>query len=79
MHLFDFKLHYIYAQGYKQRRAFIITQSPMESTARDFLKMVTDRKCGVIVMLCDLVEDGEVHKYYLCVYHSTTNWVLLSL
>ena len=49
-----------YAQGYKQQRAFIIAQSPMESTARDFWKMVTDRKCGVIVMLCDLVEDGEV-------------------
>ena len=47
-------------QGYKQRRAFIIAQSPMESTARDFWKMIYDRKCGVIVMLCDLVEDGEV-------------------
>ena len=49
-----------YAQGYKQQRAFIIAQSPMESTARDFWKMVIDRKCGVIVMLCDFVEDGEV-------------------
>ena len=47
-------------QGYKQQRAFIIAQSPMESTARDFWKMIYDRKCGVIVMLCDLVEDGEV-------------------
>ena len=47
-------------QGYKQRRAFIIAQSPMESTARDFWKMIYDRKCGVIVMLCDLMEDGEV-------------------
>ena len=25
-----------------------------------FWKMIYDRKCGVIVMLCDLVEDGEV-------------------
>ena len=47
-------------QGYKQQRAFIIAQSPMESTARDFWKMIYDRKCGVIVMLCDLMEDGEV-------------------
>ncbi|CAI8006852.1 Receptor-type tyrosine-protein phosphatase alpha [Geodia barretti] len=31
----------------------------MESTARDFWKMVHDRKCGVIVMLCDLVEDEQ--------------------
>ena len=52
------------SQGYKQQRAFIIAQSPMESTARDFWKMVHDRKCGVIVMLCDLVEDGEVAKPY---------------
>ena len=47
-------------QGYKQQRAFIIAQSPMESTARDFWKMVHDRKCGVIVMLCDLVEEEQV-------------------
>ena len=32
----------------------------MESTARDFWKMVHDKKCGVIVMLSDLVEGGEV-------------------
>ena len=49
-----------FVQGYKQQRAYIIAQSPMESTARDFWKMVTDRKCGVIVMLCQLEEDGKV-------------------
>ena len=32
----------------------------MQSTARDFWKMVYDRKCGVLVMLCDLVESGKV-------------------
>ena len=47
-------------QGYKQQRAFIIAQSPMQSTARDFWKMIHDRECGVIVMLCDVVEAGEV-------------------
>ncbi|CAI8031810.1 Receptor-type tyrosine-protein phosphatase alpha [Geodia barretti] len=52
-------IHAVFASGYKQKRAFIIAQSPMESTARDFWKMVHDRKCGVIVMLCDLVEDGQ--------------------
>ena len=57
----------IYAQGYKQQRAFIIAQSPMESTARDFWKMVYDRKCGVIVMLCDLVEGGKVLCVCVCV------------
>ena len=47
-------------QGYKQHRAFIIAQGPMESTAKDFWKMVHDKKCGVIVMLSDLVEGGQV-------------------
>ena len=51
--------HYI-TQGYKQQRAFIITQGPMKSTSRDFWKMVWSRKCSVIVMLSDLVEQGEV-------------------
>ena len=32
----------------------------MKSTCRDFWKMVYDRECGVIVMLSDLVENGEV-------------------
>jgi protein tyrosine phosphatase len=45
--------------GYKQHRAFIITQGPMQSTSRDFWKMVCSRKCSVIVMLSDLVEQGE--------------------
>ena len=62
------KVLYLNVQGYKQQRAFIIAQSPMESTARDFWKMVHDRKCGVIVMLCDLVEDGEVN---ICVFFVT--------
>ena len=49
-----------FIQGYKQHRAFIIAQSPMESTARDFWKMICDKKCGVIAMLCHLDEDGKV-------------------
>ncbi|CAI8021989.1 Receptor-type tyrosine-protein phosphatase epsilon, partial [Geodia barretti] len=53
-------IHAVFASGYKQKRAFIIAQSPMESTARDFWKMVHDRKCGVIVMLCDLLEKYTV-------------------
>ena len=47
-------------QGYKKRRAFIITQGPMRSTARDFWKMVYSRKCSVVVMLSDLIELDEV-------------------
>ena len=32
----------------------------MKSTCRDFWKMVYERECRVIVMLSDLVENGEV-------------------
>ena len=49
-----------YSQGYKQQRAFIIAQGPMQSTARDFWKMIHNRRCGVVVMLSDLVEAGKV-------------------
>ena len=56
-----------YSQGYKQQRAFIIAQGPMQSTARDFWKMIHDRKCGVVVMLSDLVEAGKVGRSALAV------------
>ena len=47
-------------QGYKQQKAFIIAQGPMESTCRDFWKIVHDQQCGAIVMLSRLSEDGKV-------------------
>ena len=34
----------------------------MKSTCRDFWKMVYERECGVLVMLSDLVENGEVRE-----------------
>ena len=49
-----------HTQGYKQWKGFIIAQAPMNSTCRDFWKMVYERECGVIVMLSDLLENGEV-------------------
>ena len=39
----------------------------MQSTARDFWKMIHDRKCGVVVMLSDLVEAGKVGRSALVV------------
>ena len=64
-HKFPYSL--TYTQGYKQQRAFIIAQSPMQSTVRDFWKVIYDKKCGVIVMLCDLREDGKVTSVCVCV------------
>ena len=50
-------------QGYTQQSAFIIAQSPMQSTVRDLIR---DRKCGVIIMLFDLVETGQVGGGFVC-------------
>jgi len=47
-------------QGYKHYKGFIITQAPMKTTSQDFWRMVFERECGLIVMLSDLVESGEV-------------------
>ena len=47
-------------QGYKQDKAFIVAQSPMQSTIRDFWKMIHERQCATIVMLCEIMEDGRV-------------------
>ena len=47
-------------QGYKQKKAYIIAEGPMESTTRNMWKLIYDRKCGVVVMLSNLLEDGMV-------------------
>ena len=59
-----FKSHYMLFpccyQGYHTRKGFIIAQSPMKNTTRDFFKMIVDYEVSVIVMCCDLQETGEV-------------------
>lgn len=49
-------------KGYKHRKAFIATQGPMKSTVNDFWRMMWEHKSRVLVMLCDLTEDGKVPK-----------------
>ena len=45
-------------QGYTQKKSFIIAQSPMKNTLNDFVKMLYQRECGVVVMLCGCEEGG---------------------
>ena len=47
----------IAAQGYREKKTFIIAQSPLKNTVEDFLRMVVDYKVAVIVTLCCLEED----------------------
>lgn len=51
---------YCVIQGYKYKKAFIVAQSPMESTIRDFWIMVVEQDCRAVVMLCALKEGGQV-------------------
>ena len=48
-------------QGYKQSKAYIIDEGPMESTTRNIWKVVYDKKCGAVIMLSDLMENGNVY------------------
>jgi len=63
-------------KGYKQDKAFIVAQSPMENTIRDFWKMIHDRQCASIVMLCEVMEDGKVSfSAYMCNYMLLLNYL----
>ena len=51
-------------QGYKQKDAYIATQGPLKNTVEDLWKMMWEYQCGCIVMLCQLMEDGQVLVIY---------------
>ena len=46
-------------QGYKHKRAFIVAEGPMQSTVRNFWKMIYERNCAVVVMTSALIEGGQ--------------------
>ena len=54
---------FLYTQGYKHQKAYIIAQNPLQSTVRNFWKVIYDRKCAVVVMLSRLREKGEVQDF----------------
>ena len=47
-------------QSYHSRRAFIMTQGPLQNTVVDFWRMVAQYNPPVIVMLTQLMEKGTV-------------------
>eukprot|EP00731_Ephydatia_muelleri_P018729 Em0011g769a len=46
-------------QGYKLSCMYIATQGPLSNTVNDFWKMIMEQECKTIVMLCELMEEGE--------------------
>ena len=58
------------SQGYKHQKAYIIAEGPMASTVRNMWKLVYDTKCGTLVMLSKLTENGMVcfyQKHLVCI------------
>ncbi|XP_064393132.1 uncharacterized protein LOC135340597 isoform X2 [Halichondria panicea] len=52
-------IHAVFAHGYKHQQAYIIAQNPLDSTVRNFWKVIYDRKCAAVVMLTPLSENGK--------------------
>eukprot|EP00731_Ephydatia_muelleri_P018727 Em0011g767a len=46
-------------QGYKLSCIYTATQGPLSNTVNDFWKMIMEQECKTIVMLCELMEEGE--------------------
>ncbi|XP_064386419.1 uncharacterized protein LOC135334961 isoform X2 [Halichondria panicea] len=54
----------VFVNGYKHQKAYIIAQNPLNSTVRNFWKMIYDRKCAAVVMLTPLSENGKACSQY---------------
>ncbi|KAH9277731.1 Receptor-type tyrosine-protein phosphatase beta [Echinococcus granulosus] len=46
--------------SFSTRPAYIATQGPLRSTVTDFLTMVCQQRCPLIIMLCQCIEDGKI-------------------
>ncbi len=46
-------------KGYRQRGAYIATQTPLPNTINDFWRMVFEYNVKCIVMLCQKQENGQ--------------------
>ena len=56
----------LFSQGYKRRNAYIATQGPLQNTVGDFWRMMWEFKSKVMVMLCNVNEEGQeaCHPYW---------------
>jgi len=52
-----------YIDGYKQRDAFLLCNSPSTDMTSDFWKMLIEQNCHTVVML-NRLEEEEQHKYW---------------
>ena len=55
-----------------------MAQSPMESTTRDFWKMIVERECRVVVMLCGLEEDKNVHFTTAMIFSKLSYYLIIT-
>lgn len=53
-----------YLQGYRNGRAFIITQLPMMNTRKDFWSLVWDHNCSVIITIRDKKWNEKEDEYW---------------
>jgi len=47
-------------QGYRYRRAYVVTQGPLPETTEDFWRMLWEHNSTIVVMLTKLRELGRV-------------------
>ena len=55
-------------QGYKQRNAYILTQSPMTNTVVDLWRLLVDHRSVTVIMLDHNDVTDEVHASLLANY-----------
>ncbi len=53
-------VHIWLLQGYKQKKAYIIAENPMDITVPDMLTVLYSAKIGAVVMLSSIEENGMV-------------------
>lgn len=48
----------------EDNKLFIATQAPIKSTMENFWNLIFDKKISLLIMLCNLIEDGRVKNLF---------------